>query len=217
MAEMQDLVVIGGGAGGFAAAMRAAQLGGRVTVVEGAHYGGNCMNRACIPLTFLMAAGHTVECARRADRFGVEIGPPRVDMRALHDRKDLIIEGLRLGTEQLLAEYGITLIEGRGKIPAPAGWWSHRRSAQGGQTVEAPTSSSPLVRYRPAPVEARPARRMELRTFWPRSRTAAILGSLPWDPSGPFRAWHRDARRGRRTGAGRCRPRGGPTVGQAAL
>jgi dihydrolipoamide dehydrogenase len=119
MAEIQDLVVIGGGAGGFAAAMRAVQLGGKVTVVENAHYGGNCMNKACIPLTFLTTAAQVAAGARKARRFGIALGEPQVDMDALHDRKDLIVEGLRLGTEQLMAEYGITLVEGRGKLLAP--------------------------------------------------------------------------------------------------
>ena len=119
MAEIQDLVVIGGGAGGFAAAMRAVQLGGKVTVVEHAYYGGNCMNRACIPLTVLTTAAEMIESARRARRFGIEFGQPRVDVAALHERKDLVVEGLRMGTEQLMAEYGITLVEGRGKLLAP--------------------------------------------------------------------------------------------------
>jgi len=64
MSELQDLVILGGGAGGFAAAMRAAQLGGKVTLIEKAHHGGNCMNRACIPLTFLALAVPTIK-----DRF----------------------------------------------------------------------------------------------------------------------------------------------------
>lgn len=119
MADIQDLVVIGGGAGGFAAAMRAAQLGGKVSVVEHAHYGGNCMNRACIPLAVLTTAAQMVDTARRARRFGIEFGEPRVDMAALHERKDLVVEGLRLGTEQLMAEYGITLANGRGKLLSP--------------------------------------------------------------------------------------------------
>jgi dihydrolipoamide dehydrogenase len=118
MAEIQDVVVIGGGAGGFAAAMRAAQLGGTVTVIESTHYGGNCMNKACIPLTFLLTAAGYAASARRAARFGVQLDEPTVDMEALHDRKDLIVDGLRMGTEQLLAEYGITLVEGRGKLVA---------------------------------------------------------------------------------------------------
>jgi dihydrolipoamide dehydrogenase len=118
MADVQDLVVVGGGAGGFAAAMRAVQLGGKVTVIEGSHYGGNCMNKACIPLTQLMAAAQMVGAARKAGRFGIRLPEPEVDLAALHDRKDLVIEGLRMGTEQLLAEVGITLVEGQGKLVA---------------------------------------------------------------------------------------------------
>ncbi len=118
MAEIQDLVVIGGGAGGFAAAMRAAQLGGRVTMVESAYYGGNCMNKACIPLTFLMSAARLMGQIRQAGSFGVQVGEPKPDMDALHERKDLIIEGLRMGTEQLLSDCGITLVKGRGRLVA---------------------------------------------------------------------------------------------------
>lgn len=118
MTETQDLVVIGGGSGGFAAAMRAAQLGGRVTLVEADLYGGNCMNRACIPTTFLMAAARQMQSVRKAGLFGVRAGEPEADLRALHERKDLLIEGLRLGTEQLLTEYGITLLRGRGQLVA---------------------------------------------------------------------------------------------------
>jgi len=118
MTEIQDLVVIGGGSGGFAAAMRAAQLGGRVTLVEADLYGGNCMNRACIPTTFLMTATRLMQSIRKAALFGIQAGEPAVDLQALHERKDLLIEGLRLGTEQLLAEYGVTLLRGRGRLVA---------------------------------------------------------------------------------------------------
>ncbi len=118
MTELQDLIVIGGGSGGFAAAMRAAQLGGKVTLVEESLYGGNCMNRACIPTTFLMATARQMQFARKAALFGIRAGEPEKDLEALHDRKDLLIEGLRLGTEQLLAGYGITLLPGRGRLVA---------------------------------------------------------------------------------------------------
>ncbi|NLF11295.1 MAG: FAD-dependent oxidoreductase, partial [Anaerolineaceae bacterium] len=116
MSEVQDLVVVGGGAGGFAAAMRAAQLGGKVTVVESGHYGGDCMNKACIPLTLLMTAAQMVRCVQKAGRFGLGLPEPELNLAALHDRKDLLVEGLRMGTEQLLAEVGITLVEGRGRL-----------------------------------------------------------------------------------------------------
>jgi len=118
MAETQDLIIIGGGSGGFAAAMRAAQLGDKITIIEQAYYGGNCMNKACIPAKFLMTAARLMGRVRKARRFGIQVGEPGLDMDALHDRKDLIIEGLRMGTEQLLSDYGITLVEGRGRLVA---------------------------------------------------------------------------------------------------
>jgi len=118
MAEHQDLVVIGGGAGGFAAAMRAAQFGGKTTVIESTHYGGKCMNKACIPYKYLGAAARLMAEIRQAGRFGIQVGEPKLDMDALHQRKDLVVTGLRMGTEQLLAECGVTLIEGRGKLVA---------------------------------------------------------------------------------------------------
>jgi dihydrolipoamide dehydrogenase len=118
MAEMQDLIVIGGGSGGFAAAMRAAQLGGRVTIVEKAYYGGNCMSRACIPSKFLMTTARLVSSIRKAGHFGIQVGEPRLDMDALHHRKDLMVKGLQIGTERLLADHGITLVKGRGRLVA---------------------------------------------------------------------------------------------------
>ncbi len=119
MPEMQDVVVVGGGSGGFAAAVRAAQLGGKVTVIEEKHLGGKCMNRNCIPLTFLITAARRMDAIRQAGHFGICVGEPELDMEALHDEKDLLIEVLRIGTGEQLADYGVRLIEGRGKLVAP--------------------------------------------------------------------------------------------------
>ena len=118
MAERQDLVVIGAGPGGFAAAMRAAQLGGTVTLIEEGHVGGNCMHRACIPTQALMAGARLLGSIRQAGRFGIQVGEPRLDVGALHERKDLIIDGVRMGTEELLSDFGVTLVRGRGKLVA---------------------------------------------------------------------------------------------------
>lgn len=118
MTEIQDVVVIGGGPAGFAAAMRAAQLGGRVTLVEQAHYGGNCMNRACIPATVLSTAVRLLGFVRKAERFGIQVSAPTLDIVALHERQDLIVEALRLGTEELLTDHGVRLVEGRGRLAA---------------------------------------------------------------------------------------------------
>jgi len=119
MADTQDLIVVGAGPGGFAAAMRAAQLGGKVTLIEKALYGGNCMNKACIPAKLLMTAARSMASIRKAGRYGIQVGKPQVDMEVLHERKDTILEGLRMGTEQLLADRDVRLVEGRATISAP--------------------------------------------------------------------------------------------------
>ena len=98
--------------------MRAAQLGGKVTLIEKALYGGNCMNKACIPSKVLMTAARSMASIRKAGRYGIQVGQPQVDLEVLHQRKDLIIEGLRMGTEQLLADRGIRLVEGRARLVA---------------------------------------------------------------------------------------------------
>ena len=95
MAEVYDLVVIGGGPSGFAAAMRAAQLGGTVALVEEERLGGNCMHHACIPTQTLMTAARTLGAIRAAGRLGIRVSEPALELEALHDRKDLITHTLR--------------------------------------------------------------------------------------------------------------------------
>ena len=119
MVDTKDVVVIGGGSGGFAAAVRAAQLGGDVAVVEEAKFGGKCMHRACIPLTFLMHVAGLMDALGEATALGIDVGKPTVDLDAVHERKDLIVDMLRIGTEEQLSDYGVTLIRGRGKLSGP--------------------------------------------------------------------------------------------------
>jgi dihydrolipoamide dehydrogenase len=180
MAEMQDLIVIGGGSGGFAAAMRAAQLGGRVTIVEEVHYGGNCMHKACIPSKFLMTTARLMGSIRKAGRFGIQVGEPRLDMDALHNRKDLMIKGFHIGTERLLADYGITLVKGRGRLVARdtvevEGQQIRARNvlvATGSVAAQPPIEGVDL----PGVIGTEEA--LELREVPAR---IAILGSKPWD------------------------------------
>ncbi|MFB0535349.1 MAG: dihydrolipoyl dehydrogenase [Anaerolineae bacterium] len=113
-----DVLIIGGGSGGFAAAKRAAQLGGRVTIVEEAYYGGNCLHKACIPSKFLLTTARLIGSIRKAGHFGIQVGEPKLDMETLHNRKDLMIKGFHIGTERLLADCGITLVKGRGRLVA---------------------------------------------------------------------------------------------------
>lgn len=180
MAGMQDLIVVGGGSGGFAAAVRAAQLGGKVTVVEEARYGGNCMHKACIPSKFLMTVVRLVTQIRRAGRLGVQVAEPALDMAALHDRKDLIIEGLCMGTEQLLAEYGITLVEGRGRLVARDTVEVNGEQI-GTRNIVVATGSvpgQPAIEGVDLPGVIGTEDAIELREIPAR---IAILGSRPWD------------------------------------
>jgi len=187
MVEIQDLVVIGGGSGGFSAAMRATQLGGKVTVVEEAHYGGYCMHKACIPSKFLMTTARLMGRIRKAGRFGIQVEEPTLDMDALHDRKNLIIEGLEMGTEQLLADYGVTLIKGRGKLVA-RDIVEVNPSTSSGQSGEQIKARNVLIATGSAPAQLPiegvglpgvigTEEAIELREIPPR---IAILGSKPW-------------------------------------
>ena len=189
MAETQDLVVIGGGSGGFAAAMRAAQLGGKVTLVEETHYGGNCMNRACIPSKFLMTTARLMASIRKAGRFGIQVEEPRLDVSALHDRKDLIIEGLRMGTEDLLSDYGVTLVEGRGRLvsqdavevnppPTPPSQRGERIRARNILIATGSVAAQPPIEGVDLPGVIDTEDAVEMREIPSR---IAILGSKPWD------------------------------------
>ena len=180
MTERQDLVVIGGGAGGFAAAMRAAQLGGKVTVIESAHLGGNCMNKACIPLTSLLTTAQLMATIRRADRFGIRVGEPAVEMDALHSRKDLLIESLRMGTEQLLSDNGITVIQGKGRLVAPDAVEVNGQTIQARNVLIA-TGSVPAqvpVEGADLPGVIGTEEAVELRDIPER---IAVIGRHPWD------------------------------------
>jgi dihydrolipoamide dehydrogenase len=180
MSERQDLVIIGGGSGGFAAAIRAAQLGGKVTVVEERYIGGNCMNRACIPLTFLTTVSHVAETIEGAGFFGIEADEPIFDMATMHDRKDLIIEGLQMGTEEQLSDYGVRLVEGRGRLVdreavEAAGERIETRNvivATGSVSAPLPIEGAEL----PGVIDTDAA--IELRDIPPR---IAVIGSYPWD------------------------------------
>jgi len=196
MAEIQDLIVIGGGSGGFAAAMRAAQLGGRVTIVEEAHYGGNCMHRACIPSKLLMTTARLMGSIRKAGRLGIQVGEPGLDIDILHKRKDLMIKGFQVGTERLLADYGITLVKGRGrliardtvKVEGPALSPSSRsgRGGVGGEQIRArnvlvatgSVAAQLSIEGVDLPGVIGTEEAIELRQVPARM---AILGSKPWD------------------------------------
>ncbi len=109
----QHLVIIGAGPGGYVAAIRAAQLGLDVTLIERDKTGGTCLHRGCIPSKSLLHGAHVLETVQRAADFGVRLpGPPGFDYGVLAARKDKTVAQLEKGVEFLLNKRGVKLVRG---------------------------------------------------------------------------------------------------------
>jgi len=119
--EIFDVVFMGGGPAGYQGAIRAAQLGRRVAVVESRELGGVCLNRGCIPTKTIKASVDLLHRARRAKDYGVEIeGAVRPDIGAIVARKEKVVGLLRGGVVQLFRGNGVALYEGRGRLASPS-------------------------------------------------------------------------------------------------
>jgi dihydrolipoamide dehydrogenase len=114
-----DVAVLGAGPGGYVAAIRAAQLGKKVVLVERGELGGVCLNVGCIPSTALINASSTVDKARKAEAFGVTFKELTVDMGRLVDWKNGVVKKLTGGIGQLLKLNGVTIVQGTGVLLSP--------------------------------------------------------------------------------------------------
>jgi dihydrolipoamide dehydrogenase len=113
-----DLVVLGGGSGGYAAALRGAQLGLSVALIEADKLGGTCLHRGCIPTKALLHAGEIADGAREASHFGVNATFNSIDMTGVNAYKDGVVSKLHKGLQGLVKSRNITFIEGHGKLVA---------------------------------------------------------------------------------------------------
>ena len=114
-----DLIVIGAGTGGYVAAIRAAQLGLKVAVVEKQpSLGGTCLNWGCIPTKALLEHAHALKVAQEAAAWGIDIGgaTPSISMPKVHARKDKVVTGLTRGIEFLFKKNKIDWIRGTGRL-----------------------------------------------------------------------------------------------------
>lgn len=109
-----DVVILGGGSGGYSCALRAAQLGRSVTLVEADKVGGTCLHRGCIPTKALLRAAEIAENSRAAAQFGVRADFNGIDVPALHTYKNGIVRRLHKGVQSLLAQQRITVVTGYG-------------------------------------------------------------------------------------------------------
>jgi len=113
-----DLVILGGGSGGYACALRAAQLGLQVVLIEKDKLGGTCLHRGCIPTKALLHAGEIADNTRHAAEFGVKADFHAIDMAGVNSYKDGVISKLHKGLQGLVKSRNITYVEGAGKLVA---------------------------------------------------------------------------------------------------
>lgn len=114
-----DLVVIGGGPGGYVAALRGAQLGARVALVEEKRVGGVCLNEGCIPTKALARSVELLLDIERAQEFGILVSEPALDFAKMMARKEMVVEKLVSGVEALLQARKVELFKGKGRLLAP--------------------------------------------------------------------------------------------------
>jgi dihydrolipoamide dehydrogenase len=114
-----DVVILGAGSGGYACALRAAQLGLSVALVEKDKLGGTCLHVGCIPTKALLHAAEVADAARDSEQFGVRATLEGIDMAGVNSYKDGVVSRLHKGLSGLIAGRGITVVEGSGRLVAP--------------------------------------------------------------------------------------------------
>lgn len=112
----KDIIIIGGGPGGYVAAIRAAQLGLTVTVVEKDKLGGTCLNRGCIPTKALYRNAEILNILENIDEFGINVSDYSIDVAKVQDRKNKIVHTLVSGVEQLLKANKVQVISGEATL-----------------------------------------------------------------------------------------------------
>lgn len=114
-----DVVILGGGSGGYAAALRSAQLGKSVALIEKDKLGGTCLHRGCIPTKALLHSAEVADVTREAANYGVNAQFQSIDMSVVNKYRDGIIDRLFKGLSGLVASKPITVVSGEGRLTGP--------------------------------------------------------------------------------------------------
>lgn len=117
--QQSDLVILGGGSGGYACALRAAELGLSVTLIEEAELGGTCLHRGCIPTKALLHSAEVADTARESETFGVKATLDGIDMPAVLAYKDGVVARLYKGLQGLVKSRKVNLVTGTGTLVSP--------------------------------------------------------------------------------------------------
>lgn len=114
-----DLVILGGGSGGYACALRAAELGKSVILIDADKLGGTCLHRGCIPTKALLHAAEVADSTRESEAFGVNSTFEGIDMPQVNKYRDGVVGRLYKGLQGLIKSRGVTLVEGYGRMIGP--------------------------------------------------------------------------------------------------
>ena len=114
-----DLVILGGGSGGYACALRAAELGKSVILIDADKLGGTCLHRGCIPTKALLHAAEVADATRESEAFGVNATFEGIDMPQVNKYRDGVVGRLYKGLQGLVKSRGVTLVEGYGRMVGP--------------------------------------------------------------------------------------------------
>ncbi|MFD1850571.1 dihydrolipoyl dehydrogenase [Oceanobacillus bengalensis] len=120
MADEYDLVILGGGTGGYVAAIRASQLGMKVAIVEKDKLGGTCLHRGCIPSKALLRSAEVYQQTKKADEYGIETENTKPNFMKIQERKNTIVDTLHNGVKGLMKKGKIDVYYGFGRILGPS-------------------------------------------------------------------------------------------------
>jgi dihydrolipoamide dehydrogenase len=120
MAQEYDLVILGGGTGGYVAAIRASQLGLKTAIVEKGKLGGTCLHKGCIPSKALLRSAEVYATAKHSEDFGISISDVTFNFEKIQQRKSKIIDQLHKGVQHLMKQGKIDVYDGLGRILGPS-------------------------------------------------------------------------------------------------
>ena len=140
--DRYDIVILGGGSGGYACALRAAELGNRVALIEKDKVGGTCLHRGCIPTKALLHAAEIADQANEAASFGVRAAFEGIDMAGVHAYKNKVVDRLYKGLQGIIASRKVDVVSGDGRLVSPTAVQVGDTVYEGGHVVLATGSES---------------------------------------------------------------------------